>query len=106
MAGIRPIVRTLHGFSSTRHVRHNGYSMTTLCPSCGQRKGKRACPALGRPICTVCCGTKRQVEIDCPPTCAYLSAARAHPAAAVMRRREMDLRFVVPLLSDLSDPQY
>ena len=23
------------------------------CPSCGQRKGRRDCPALGQPICTV-----------------------------------------------------
>ena len=79
--------------------------MTNLCPSCRSRRGKRACPALGREICAVCCGTKRQVEIQCPPTCAYLSSARTHPAAVVTRRREQDLRFVVPLVQDLTDTQ-
>lgn len=80
--------------------------MTNLCPSCGSRRGKRACPALGREICAVCCGTKRQVEIRCPPTCAYLSSARTHPAAVVRRRRENDLRFVLPLVQDLTEPQH
>lgn len=80
--------------------------MTNLCPSCGSRRGKRACPALGREICAVCCGTKRQVDIQCPPTCAYLSSARSHPSAAVVRRRESDLRFIVPLVRDLTDAQH
>jgi hypothetical protein len=80
--------------------------MTSLCPSCGRRRAKRACPALGRDICPVCCGTKRLTEIDCPPTCAYLSSARSHPAAVVVRRRESDVRFFVPLVQDLSEPQY
>lgn len=76
------------------------------CPLCRQRSPKRECPALGQTICAVCCATKRQVEISCPPSCAYLSSARAHPAAAVQRRRERDFRFVLPLLRDLSDRQY
>ncbi len=83
-----------------------GHSMTNLCSSCGSRRGKRACPALGREICAACCGTKRQVEIRCPPTCAYLSSARTHPAAVVVRRRENDLHFVVPLVKDLTDAQH
>ena len=33
------------------------------CPVCGQRKARRECPALGQTICTVCCATKRLVEI-------------------------------------------
>lgn len=61
---------------------------------------------MGHTICTVCCGTKRQTEIACPPDCAYLSSARAHPAAATQRRRERDLRFLLPLLQDLTEPQY
>ena len=36
------------------------------CPSCRERSPKRSCPALGAMICTVCCATKRQVEIQCP----------------------------------------
>ncbi len=96
----------LSRFFKGADLEHNGHSMTNLCPSCGSRRGKRACPALGEDICAVCCGTKRQVEIQCPPTCAYLSSARTHPAAVVMKRRDTDLRFVVPLVQDLSDAQH
>jgi hypothetical protein len=46
------------------------------------------------------------VEIGCPPDCAYLSSARAHPAAVVQRRRDRDLRFLMPLVADLAEPQY
>ncbi len=54
----------------------------------------------------MCCGTKRLVEIRCPPACAYLSSARAHPAAVVMKRRDADLRFIVPLVQDLNEAQH
>lgn len=45
-------------------------------------------------------------EINCPSTCGYLSSARAHPPAIVQRRQERDLRFLLPILADLSEPQY
>lgn len=80
--------------------------MSTLCPLCGTRKPKRFCPALDRQICAVCCGTKRLTEINCPSTCGYLSSARAHPPAIVQRRQERDLRFLLPILSGLSEQQY
>jgi hypothetical protein len=76
------------------------------CPVCNDRKSKRSCPALGRTICTVCCATKRQVEINCPPDCIYLSSARSHPPAVVQRRQERDLSFLLPLISDLTESQY
>jgi hypothetical protein len=57
-------------------------------------------------ICTVCCATKRQVEIACPADCTYLTSAKAHPPAVVQRRQERDVAFVLPLISDLSDTQY
>jgi hypothetical protein len=41
------------------------------CAYCGQRKGKRACPALPGAICAVCCGTHRGVAIACPADCVY-----------------------------------
>jgi len=43
-----------------------------VCPSCRKKKGKRTCPALGGLICPKCCGSKRIVEIHCPPDCRYL----------------------------------
>lgn len=77
-----------------------------LCPVCNQRRAKRECPALSRSICAVCCGTKREVEINCPPSCSYLSSSRAHPAAVVQRRRERDYRFILPLVAELTEQQY
>lgn len=47
-----------------------------LCPICNKRKAKRWCPAHGETICSVCCGTEREVTIDCPSDCDYLKASR------------------------------
>lgn len=76
------------------------------CPLCSARKTRRSCPALARDICPVCCGTKRLVEIACPPDCQYLSAARTHPPAVVQRQQDRDLRFLLPRISTLSEMQY
>lgn len=76
------------------------------CPVCRDRKPKRSCPALGQTICTVCCATKRLVEISCPQNCIYLSSSRAHPPAVVQRRQDRDLGFMLPLVSRLTETQY
>jgi hypothetical protein len=76
------------------------------CPSCGQRKARRACPALGQTICSVCCATKRLVEIDCPEGCPYLSAAREHPAAQVKRQQERDVAQLLPSIRHLTERQH
>lgn len=76
-----------------------------VCPLCNQRKAKRACPALGRQICAVCCGTKRLVEISCPTDCVYLASARSHPPAVVQRQQEHDRALLLPLLQGLSERQ-
>ena len=52
-----------------------------LCPICNKRKAKRFCPARGDSICSVCCGTEREVTIDCPSDCPYLVASREYDAA-------------------------
>lgn len=55
------------------------------CPICERRKGARYCPAKGETICAVCCGTGREVSIDCTPDCPHLIAAHRyeyeHPRA-------------------------
>jgi hypothetical protein len=75
------------------------------CPLCQQRQARRQCPALGRRICAVCCGTKRLVAIHCPPDCGYLAAAEAHPPASVRRRQERDLGFLMAMREGLSPEQ-
>lgn len=69
------------------------------------RKARRACPALGKHICAVCCGTKRLVQIQCPPDCAYLTTAREHPAAPVVRQQQRDLALLVQFMRDLNEAQ-
>jgi hypothetical protein len=49
-----------------------------LCPICNKRKAERFCPAKGEKICAVCCGTEREVTIDCPADCSYLIAAHRY----------------------------
>ena len=51
------------------------------CPICQKRKPERLCPAKGETICAVCCGTEREVTIDCPSDCTYLHRARRQDAA-------------------------
>jgi hypothetical protein len=48
------------------------------CAICEKRKAERFCPAKGEKICAVCCGTGREVSIDCLPDCAYLVAAHRY----------------------------
>jgi hypothetical protein len=48
------------------------------CPICEKRKAARFCPAKGEKICAVCCGTEREVSIDCPSDCSYLVASHRY----------------------------
>src|SRR5262245_6213188 len=50
------------------------------CPLCSDRPGKRYCPAKTDQICAVCCGSKREIEIDCPSSCPHLIAGRSYEA--------------------------
>lgn len=55
------------------------------CPLCDSRKAKRFCPEKAGLICSVCCGTKREVEIDCPSDCVYLHAGREYESGKLAR---------------------
>lgn len=48
------------------------------CTICEQRKAKRYCTARGEDICAQCCGTEREVTINCPYSCGYLRESRRH----------------------------
>lgn len=43
------------------------------CYLCKKRKAKRKCPALGASICSLCCGSLRGKQINCPDDCIFLS---------------------------------
>jgi len=75
------------------------------CPLCRERKGKRHCPAKGERICSSCCGSKRLVEIDCPPDCAYLSGAHAGAWQGRETERARDHRRLAPSVQDLTNAQ-
>ncbi len=49
-----------------------------LCKICGKRRARRFCPAVQSDICTICCGTEREVSLSCPLECEYLREAHRH----------------------------
>lgn len=57
------------------------------CGKCGQRKGKRPCPALGGTICPACCGTHRVRDIACPPSCRFLADHQPYQDRRVLERK-------------------
>lgn len=71
------------------------YTSDVKCVKCDQKKGKRSCPALGKLICTHCCGEKRVSEIPCPPDCSFLASGQAYhwrKKYASILDRELDHR--------------
>ncbi len=48
------------------------------CTLCETRKPRRHCLAAHADICSQCCGQEREVSLDCPFECEYLSEARKH----------------------------
>jgi hypothetical protein len=53
-------------------------SNQVLCKICGKRRARRACPAVQGDICSICCGTEREVSLSCPLDCVYLQEAHQH----------------------------
>src|ERR1700730_7830372 len=58
-------------FEQREHTRLN-------CSLCETRKEKRFCPALHARICAACCGTHRELILDCPSDCSYFKQARGY----------------------------
>ena len=52
----------------------------TVCAICHKRKAKRHCPGVRGEICAICCGTEREVTVDCPYECSYLRQSRRYGA--------------------------
>jgi hypothetical protein len=76
-----------------------------VCPLCGTRRARRGCPALDKQICSVCCGTKRLVQISCPSDCTWLASAREHPPATVVRQQQRDVGLMGRFMRDLTQGQ-
>ena len=48
------------------------------CAICQIRRPRRFCPGVRGDICSLCCGTEREVTVNCPLDCEYLQEARKH----------------------------
>jgi hypothetical protein len=72
------------------------------CPICQKRKPGRFCPAKAEKICAVCCGTEREVSIDCPAECGYLLSAHRyendHPRALPADTPLLDARIAQDII--------
>jgi hypothetical protein len=52
------------------------------CAICGIRRARRHCPGVHGEICSLCCGTGREVTVNCPLDCRFLEEARLHERTA------------------------
>jgi hypothetical protein len=48
------------------------------CAICQTRRPRRYCPGVHGEICSICCGTEREVTVSCPLDCPFLEEARRH----------------------------
>jgi hypothetical protein len=46
------------------------------CAICETRRPRRFCPGVRGEICSICCGTEREVTVSCPFECEHLQEAR------------------------------
>ena len=60
------------------------------CAICHERKEKRFCPVVHDKICPICCGTEREVTLDCPGECPYLQQARKNENMNHLRELDRD----------------
>lgn len=73
------------------------------CKICNTRKPRRYCPGVGGDICSICCGSEREVTVNCPLDCQYLVEARQHeklPATSVEQIPNQDVKISEEFLRD------
>jgi len=76
------------------------------CKICQSRRPRRECPGVRGDICAVCCGTEREVTVNCPLDCAYLADARLHEKALEIDPEQVpnkDVRISESFLRDHSE---
>lgn len=52
------------------------------CAICQIRRPRRSCPGVEGEICALCCGTEREVTVNCPFECEFLQESRKHDKLA------------------------
>jgi hypothetical protein len=62
------------------------------CAICEDRRPRRFCPGVRAEICSLCCGTEREVSVNCPLECEYLQEARRHEKPQVPGNSEFSHR--------------
>jgi hypothetical protein len=62
---------------------------TVLCKICGKRRARRSCPAVHGDICTLCCGTEREVSLSCPLECESLQEAHRHEKPLPVNEKDL-----------------
>jgi hypothetical protein len=72
------------------------------CAICETRKEKRFCPAVHGRICPTCCGTERELTLDCPSDCVYLQQARRNERPRNLNDMEQLAFLQVDLPSDVT----
>ena len=70
------------------------------CKHCGQKKGKRQCPALNDVICAQCCATHRLDTIQCPADCMYLQSEFYQQGRRSQKARSRGKKFLVRVEND------
>ena len=62
------------------------------CAICDTRRPRRFCPGVSGEICSQCCGSEREVSVDCPLDCEYLQEARKREKPAPVDLSEVPNR--------------
>jgi hypothetical protein len=63
--------------------------VSTLCKLCEKRRARRHCPGVSAEICPQCCGTGREITVDCPLDCPFLREARLHERPAPVTEKDI-----------------
>ena len=62
------------------------------CAICRTRRPRRFCPGVRGEICSLCCGTEREVTVECPLDCEFLREGRRHEKPAARNEAEFPNR--------------
>lgn len=63
-----------------------------VCAICHTRRPRRFCPGVNGQICSICCGTEREVTVNCPFDCPFLHEARKHERPAPLAEDQIPNR--------------